>query len=258
MTARPATSGSRSPVGPEAAMLEAMASMWAATIVRVWSTTARSTLARSIHDRNKGRVAGPQGRVVADPLAQVLPALDVEGLARIAHRPVQAGCLGGGLDGEGPYQVLLVREVEVEGAVRRVGDVDDVLDPGAVVAPLVDRFHGRVEQPTHGLLALAAQGPFAGRLAHQVFRFGPRRAPVRAGPSLSGVGGHHRRLSCPDRSVGPGDGPTGQQLFHGTLGSGRRSGVGHRAVLEDHRLLGQSDGPVDLLLDDEQGGARPG
>ena len=38
---------------------------------------------------------------------------------------------------------------------------------------------------------------------------------------------------------------------------GRVTAVGHRAVLEDHRRAGQVEDPVHLLLDHQQGGARP-
>ena len=96
-----------------------------------------------------------------------------------AERVVELLRLGGRLGHQRPQQVLLVGEVQVEGAVRGLGDLDDVVDPGGVVAPLVEGDHGRVEQLAHGAPALAAQDALAGRRADGV-AVGERRA-IRAG-----------------------------------------------------------------------------
>ncbi len=54
---------------------------------------------------------------------------------------------------EGPEQVFLRREVQVEGAVRDLGGVADVVDPGRVIATLGEHDQGGVEQLAHVPLA---------------------------------------------------------------------------------------------------------
>src|SRR4029077_19963535 len=66
--------------------------------------------------------------------------------------------LGGDLHCQRAEQVLLAREVEVEGSVRRAGGLHDVVDAGSVEAAL--REHGRtgLEQPTARPLAAGGRG----------------------------------------------------------------------------------------------------
>ncbi len=128
---------------------------------------------------------GPQHRRVAlpglgellHPPAQLLPPRRV-GTHR-AQRLVERTHHLAGLGHQGAEQVLHVGEVQVEGAVRCPGHLDDVVDARRVVAAAVEHGHGRIEQLAHGLAALAAQRPLAGRFAR-----------------------HHRRARCP--RPGPG------------------------------------------------------
>ena len=60
--------------------------------------------------------------------------------------------------GEGAEQVLLVGEVEVEGAVGDTRDPHDVVHPGGLITHLGQSGHGRLEQLRASGLALAAQG----------------------------------------------------------------------------------------------------
>ena len=113
-------------------------------------------------DPEERRVVGPELRVGLHPAEDVLPlgrrVLDGQRVERV----VEGLRLVGRLGHQGAQQVLLVGEVQVEGAVRGLGDIDDVVDPGGVVAPLVERHHGGVEQLAHGAAALASQDPLAG------------------------------------------------------------------------------------------------
>jgi hypothetical protein len=59
----------------------------------------------------------------------------------------EAGQLGTAVDREGVEEVVLVGEVQVEGAVRRAGGPHDVVDARRVVAPLGEHAGAGVEQP---------------------------------------------------------------------------------------------------------------
>src|SRR5947207_2618814 len=66
------------------------------------------------------------------------------------------------VQGQGPKQIFLVREIQIEGPVRRLGGLDDVVDSGRLVAPLAQHVHPRIEQPLHRALAPGPQGPVPG------------------------------------------------------------------------------------------------
>jgi hypothetical protein len=67
--------------------------------------------------------------------------------------------------GERAQQVFLVREVEVEGAVRGPGGADDVVHAALVVAALGEHPHPRVGETAHRLAALRPQLALARRSA---------------------------------------------------------------------------------------------
>ena len=60
-------------------------------------------------------------------------------------------------------EVLLVPEVEIEGAVRRARDLHHVVDPGRGVAELRERLAPGVEQPGERLLPLRPEPARRGR-----------------------------------------------------------------------------------------------
>ena len=119
-------------------------------------------------DAEERRVPYPEVGVGLHPAAHVLPSRHAARTGQRAERVVDLLRIGGRLDHQGPQQVLFVGEVEVEGAVRRLGDLDDVVDPGGVVAAPVEGDHCGVEQLAHRAPALAAQDPLAGRCADGV------------------------------------------------------------------------------------------
>jgi hypothetical protein len=95
------------------------------------------------------------------PFAQFAEAVVVRADRR--QRFGQLGHLLGHVGRQRAEQVFLVGEVEVEGAVRCLGHLDDVVDARRVVAARLEHGHRRVEQLAHGLLALRAQLALLGR-----------------------------------------------------------------------------------------------
>ena len=93
---------------------------------------------------------------LVDPPVEVLVALlagtdPLELVGQLEH-PL------GGLVGQGLHDVLLVGEVQVEGAVAGAGPLGDVVDARGWVAALGERLPGRVEQPFARARALRAHG----------------------------------------------------------------------------------------------------
>ena len=113
--------------------------------------------------------------------------------------------------------------------MRGLGDLDDVVDPGGVVAALVEGDHGSIEQSAHGPATLAAQHALARRRTARVAVHDSR--PVVAVPVVHPVGGgrHH----------GPRGGEAGGALrahrLAGRRGSCRRLGGGRRVASDSRR-----------------------
>ncbi len=133
------------------------------------------------------RVAGPEFGVGLHPAVHVLPLRGAAFGRERAQRVVEVLRLAGRLRHQGPEEVFLVGEVQVEGAVRRLGDLHHVVDPGGVVAPLVEGDHGRIEQLAHGAPALAAEDPLAGRGTDGVGVAGPARGDTSGRCPLGGA-----------------------------------------------------------------------
>ena len=107
--------------------------------------------------RHLGIAAGGHHR-----LEQQRPRVAPRGRQLVAGEAQSVGGTAGELDGGeqrvdlggahgGKQQVGLVAEVGVDGAGAEAGPADDLLDPGALVAPLGEHLGGRGHQPiTHG------------------------------------------------------------------------------------------------------------
>ena len=102
-----------------------------------------------------------------DELREPRPQLRLAGLVGRdrTERLGQRLHLLGALASERAEQVLLVGEVEIEGAVRQLRHPDDVVDAGRVVAPLGQHLEPGVEQLRHRAAALRAQLAVARRRA---------------------------------------------------------------------------------------------
>src|SRR5918993_3283935 len=109
-----------------------------------------------LHPRPDHRPVAPVGGEEAgQPRAELLEALRPGADGTELRR--QRRHLLGALDGEGAEQVLLVGEVEVEGAVRRARPAHDVVHAGGVVALVREDDGGRVEEALAGAPALGAE-----------------------------------------------------------------------------------------------------
>ena len=110
----------------------------------------------AFHPRPDDRAVAAVGR---EELLEERPQLGVA-LGVGPDRPERVGervHLLRALDRERAQQIFLVREVQVEGAVRRARGAHDVVDARGVEAALGEHAHAGVEQPAHRLATLRAQ-----------------------------------------------------------------------------------------------------
>src|SRR5262249_37363192 len=127
---------------------------------------------------------GPEAPVRAEEGVEELA--QFRGAVAVRRDRTQAGCEGPhllrALDRQRAQEVFLVREVEIERAVRRARGANDVVDAGLVIAALGDPPRGGAGRLAHRFLPLRAQlarrwgGPRnrrdpAGPLARRCVRF---------------------------------------------------------------------------------------
>ena len=124
----------------------------------------------ALHPRPDHRPVAAVGREEpAEERAQLGVALGVgsDRPERVGQRAHLVRALGR----ERAEQVFLVREVEVERAVRRARGAHDVVDARGVEAAVGEHAHARVEQSPHRLATLRAQlARLRGRTRHDVAR----------------------------------------------------------------------------------------
>ena len=178
-------------------------------------------ISASVHARMTGAVALVE---VGEPRRST-PASSARPLAPGVERAERLGerlHLVGDLGHERAEQVFLVGEVQVEGAVRGLGELDDVVDARGVVAPRREDLDAGVEQlaqralPAGPQLAALGRGsarrvpssaswrPGAGReLPRLATGVGGRSARTRrAGvAAVAHVAGHRRRVGGCDARV---------------------------------------------------------
>ena len=141
------------------------------------------------------RVAGPELGVGPDPPRARPPTAARRPRRRQrAERVVERLRLAGRLGHQRPQQVLLVGEVQVEGAVRGLGDLDHVVHPGGVVAAL-----GRTRPWRRRAACAWCAGPGCAGRACWPARRRRRRRPRRR--RWSGHRARCRRWSPPGRAL---------------------------------------------------------